>query len=89
MIFLLCGVKHKNKHKTLKFLFGTSQNMVKMKGYEYFCQALNRWAWKTVFSWYSSLHIMKATHVIVRECEQFFILILGAPGGRRGGSSLG
>ena len=36
---------------------------------------------KTVFSWAPPLRAGKATHVIVMECVQSFILILGTPGG--------
>lgn len=36
---------------------------------------------KMVFSWAPPLRAGKATHVIVMECVQSFILILGTPGG--------
>lgn len=36
---------------------------------------------KMVFSWAPPLRAGNATHVIVMECVQSFILILGTPGG--------
>lgn len=39
---------------------------------------------KMVFSWAPPLRVGNATHVIVMECVQPFILILGTPGGGEG-----